>query len=127
MSMVIWASGTATEEMGTDHVSMTTRESMGTHFLRVVIQASMELWDYRFKQREAALRAYYGDHMTLKQWIQDLKGQGRRDQVGNDSSPPESDSEEQDVDDEWEDQPGPTQPNIAVPPQGRGDIRDELH
>ena len=105
---------------------MTTRESMGTQYLRVVIQASMELWDYRFKQREAAPRAHHGDHRTLKQWIQDLKGQGRREREGGDSSPPESDSEEQDVDDEWEDRPGPAQPNIAVPPQGWGGIRDEL-
>ena len=65
-SLVIWASGTATEEMGVDHLSVLTRESMGTHFLRIVIQASMELWDHHFKQREAALRAYHGDHMTLK-------------------------------------------------------------
>ena len=42
-SLVIWASGTATEEMAVDHLSVHTRESMGTHFLRVVIQASMEL------------------------------------------------------------------------------------
>ena len=36
-SMVIWASGTATEEMGVDHLSVLTRESMGTHFLWIVI------------------------------------------------------------------------------------------
>ena len=61
---------------------------MGTHFLRVVIWASMELWEHRFKQREAALQAYHGDQMTLKQWIQNLKGQGRRDREGDDSSSP---------------------------------------
>ena len=69
-SLVIWALGTATEEMAADHLSVSTRESMGTHFLRIVIQASMELWDHRFKQREAAIRAYHGDHMTPKNWIQ---------------------------------------------------------
>ena len=45
-SMVLWASGTATEEIGADHLPATTRESMGTHFLWVVVQASMALWDY---------------------------------------------------------------------------------
>ena len=98
-SMVIWASGTTTEEMGADHLLVVTRESMGSHFLRMVIQASMELWDNWFKQREAALRAYHGDRMTLKQWIQDLKEQGRAARDGNVSSPTESDSEEQDMDD----------------------------
>ena len=29
-SLVIWASGTATREMGVDHLSVLTRESMGT-------------------------------------------------------------------------------------------------
>ena len=125
-SMVIWASGTTTEEMGADHLLVPTRESMGTHFLRVVIEASMELWDHRFKQREAALRAYHGDHMTLKQWIQDLKEQGRMARDGDVGSPAESDSEEQDVDDEWEDRQGPAGPNVVIPPQGRGDVQDEL-
>ena len=125
-SLVIWASGTATEEMAVDHLSVQTRESMGTHFLRIVIQASMELWDHRFKQREATLRAYHGDHMTLKQWIQDLKEQGRQAREGDVGPLSESDSEEQGVDDEWEDRPRPAGPGIMVPSQGEGDLHDEL-
>ena len=116
----------ATQEMAVDHLSVQTRESMGTHFLRIVIQASMELWDHRFKQREAALRAYHGDHMTLKKWIQDLKEQGRQAREGDVGPLPESDSEEQGVDDEWEDRPRPAGPGIFVPPQGEGDLHDEL-
>ena len=125
-SLVIWASGTATGEMATDYLTVSTKESMGTHFLRIVIQASMELWDHRFKQREAAIRAYHGDHMTLKKWIQDLKGQGRQAQEGGAGPPMGSDSDEQGVDDEWEDWPEGEGLNMPVPPQGEGDLRDEL-
>ena len=62
LSLVIWASGTATEEMGVDHLSVQTRESMGTHSVRIVIQASMEVWDHRFKQRESSLRISWRPH-----------------------------------------------------------------
>jgi hypothetical protein len=108
----IWASGTATAEMKQDHLSIAARGSMGTQFLREAIQASMDLWSHRFKQREAALRAHHGSDMTLKKWIQHLKQQGRREVENGEETPPESDTEEEDIDDEWEDQLRPGAPEV---------------
>ena len=43
--------------------------------------------------------------MTLKKWIQDLKCQGSREREDGDDTPPDSDTEEEDVDEEWDDLP----------------------
>ena len=101
----IWASGTVTAEVWADHLSVATKESLGVHFLRMVVQESIDLWAQRFKKREAVLRAHHGGDMTLKKWIQDLKRQGRREREDGDDTPPDSDTEEEDVDEEWDDLP----------------------
>ena len=105
VSQQIWAAGTATAEVRADRLSVATRESLGVHFLRMVIQESIDLWAQRFKWREAALRAHHRGDMTLKKWIQDLKRQGRREREDGDETPPDSDTEEEGVDEEWGDLP----------------------
>ena len=91
--------------MRADHLSVATKESLGVHFLRMVVQESIDLWAQRFKKREAVLRAHHGGDMTLKKWIQNLKRQGRREREDGDDTLPDNDTEEEDVDEEWDDLP----------------------
>ena len=105
LSQRIWASGTVTAEVRGDHLSVATKESLGVHFLRMVRQESIDLWAQRFKKREAVLRAHHGGDMTLKKWSQDLKRQARRERADGDDTLPDSDTEEDVVDEEWDDLP----------------------
>uniref|UniRef100_A0A7S1JEM0 Uncharacterized protein n=2 Tax=Eutreptiella gymnastica TaxID=73025 RepID=A0A7S1JEM0_9EUGL len=65
--VVIWSMATATDAIKREKMPMSGQDTLGARFIRQVLDASINLHEYRAKCREEILKAQTGEDETLKQ------------------------------------------------------------
>ena len=66
--LVVWDLATTTDGFKEDKLSVASPETMGVQFLRRAVDASMQLYSYRYSHREEYFRRPYPQLATIWQW-----------------------------------------------------------